>query len=165
MSHKLTPANLPEVKGTSYPAPHDTPCRERINQPLGLAAGLTQFGVNLTRLKPGVWTGQRHWHSSEDEFVWVLEGEVILETDEGCETFYAGDCAGFKAGVPNAHHFRNEGARDAVLLTVGTRSAEDACFYPDVDLEARPGRYTKGTAAFVHKNGSPFASPTDETSS
>ena len=159
MTHKLDLKAMPSFKGTSYPAPHDTPCRERINQPLGLAAGLTQFGVNLVRLKPGVWTGQRHWHSDEDEFVWVIEGEVVLETDEGCETFCAGECAGFKAGVANAHHFRNEGTKDAVLLTVGTRSSDDACYYPDVDLEARPGRYKIGPAAFVHKDGTPY----DET--
>lgn len=156
MSHKLNLATLPAIKGTGYPPPHDAPCRERINQPLGLAAGLSQFGVNLTRLKPGVWTGQRHWHSAEDEFVWVLEGEVILVTDEGREVFYAGDCAGFKAGVANAHHFRNEGTTDAVLLTIGTRSPDDACTYPDIDLAARPGRYTKGAGAFVHKDGTPY---------
>ncbi len=81
---------------------------------------------------------------------------MVLETDEGCETFHAGDCAGFKAGAPNAHHFRNESTTDAVLLTVGTRSTDDACFYPDIDLQARPGRYTKGPAAFVRKDGSPY---------
>ena len=159
MSHKIDPANVPAFTGTSYPAPHDAPCRERINQPLGLAAGITQFGVNLTRLKPGVWTGQRHWHSSEDEFVWVLEGEVTLETDDGAETLRVGECAGFKAGVPNAHHFRNEGSKDAVLLTIGTRAAEDSCYYPDIDLQAQPGRYTKGSAAFTHKDGTPFKGP------
>ena len=85
-----------------------------------------------------------------------MEGEVVLETDAGCETFYAGECAGFKAGVPNAHHFRNESKTDAVLLTIGTRTQEDACHYPDIDLAARPGRYTKGPAAFVHKDGTPY---------
>ena len=156
MTHKLDLNVIPSIKGTSYPAPHDGPCKERLNQPLGLAAGLTQFGVNLTRLKPGVWTGQRHWHSDEDEFVWVLEGEAVLVTDEGRETFRAGECAGFKAGVPNAHHFCNESSEDVVLLTVGTRSADDACTYPEVDLAANPGRYTIGPAAFVHKDGTPY---------
>ena len=72
----------------------------------------------------------------------MLEGEVTLETDDGAETLRVGECAGFKAGVPNAHHFRNEGSKDAVLLTVGTRAAEDSCYYPDIDLQAQPGRYT-----------------------
>ena len=157
MSHKLNLEKIPSFTGTTYPSPHDTPCRERINQPLGLAAGLTQFGVNLTRLKPGVWTGQRHWHSDEDEFVWVLEGEAVLVTDDGRETFRAGQCAGFKAGVANAHHFRNEGSQDVILLTIGTRSKDDACAYPDIDLQALPGRYSKGTDAFVHKDGSPYS--------
>ncbi len=156
MTHKLDLNSVPTFEGTSYPAPHDAPCKERLSQPLGLAAGLSQFGVNLTRLKPGVWTGQRHWHSDEDEFVWVLEGEVVLITDDGREVFHAGDCAGFRAGVPNAHHFCNEGTKDAVLLTIGTRSADDSCAYPDIDLAANPGRYSIGPAAFVHKDGTPY---------
>lgn len=156
MSHKLNLNSIPSVRGTLYPPPYDAPCRERINQPLGLAAGLSQFGVNLTRLKPGVWTGQRHWHSHEDEFVWVLEGEVVLETDYGQETFLTGECAGFKAGLPNAHHFRNESNKDAVLLTIGTRSLEDACTYPDIDLAAKPGRYMNGPDAFVHRDGTVY---------
>ena len=159
MPHKIDLENLPVRIGTGYPAPHDTPCKAREIQSPGDAAGLTQYGVNLVRLKPGVWTGQRHWHSHEDEFVWILEGEVILETNEGHETFKAGDCAGFAAGVPNAHHFRNEGDKDAVLLTIGTRSAEDQCKYPDIDLHANPGRYTKGPSAFVHKDGTPYHNP------
>jgi len=155
MSQKLDLDTMFIQKGTGYPPPHDTPCLAREIKPLGLAAGLTQFGVNLVRLKPGVWTGQRHWHSHEDEFVWVTEGEVILATNHGEEVFRAGDCIGFPAGQDNAHHFRNESNADAALLTVGTRSMEDECHYPDVDLFAKPGRYTD-TGAFVHKDGTPY---------
>ncbi|MEO9968455.1 MAG: cupin domain-containing protein [Hyphomonadaceae bacterium] len=155
MSQKLDLDAMFVYTGTSYPAPHDGPCRAREAKPLGLAAGLTQFGVNLVRLKPGVWTGQRHWHSDEDEFVWVTEGEVVLATDHGEEIFRAGDCIGFPAGKENAHHFKNQSERDAVLLTVGTRSMQDECRYPDIDLFAKAGRYGNPDV-FVHKDGSPY---------
>lgn len=157
MTHKIDLAALPVRIGTGYPPPHDGPCKARESKAIGLAGGLSQYGVNLVRLKPGVWTGQRHWHSDEDEFVWVVEGEAVLETDQGQEVFRAGDCVCFPAGVANAHHFRNESKADAVLLTVGTRSNTDECHYPDIDLAARPGRYATGPAAFVHKDGSPYS--------
>lgn len=143
--------------GTGYPPPHDGPCRERQNQPLGQAGGLTQYGVNLTRLRPGVWSSQRHWHSHEDEFVWVLEGEVVLSTDEGDEVLRAGDCAAFPAGIENGHHFRNESAADAVLLAVGTRSDEDACGYPDIDMVALAGSYANPGRTFAHRGGVPYS--------
>src|SRR5579862_5663257 len=85
--------------GSGYPAPYDEPCRQRQRLRLGDAAGLSQFGVNILRLPPGVWSSQRHWHSAEDEFVYVLEGEVVLVSDGGEEVLRAGECAGFKAGV------------------------------------------------------------------
>src|SRR5690348_6647438 len=88
--------------GSGYPAPYDEPCRQRKRLRLGDVAALTQFGVNLLRLPPGVWSSQRHWHTAEDEFVYVLEGEVVLVTDDGEEVLRAGDCAGFKAGDSNA---------------------------------------------------------------
>ena len=155
MTHKLDLKARPTLKGTGYPPPHDTPCKERLNQPLGLAAGLTQFGVNLTRLKPGVWSSQRHWHSEEDEFVWVLEGEAVLVTEDSRETFRAGECVGFIKGVENGHHFINESEIDAVLLTIGGRSNEDTCHYPDIDLQLKPGRYS-ALSTFVHKDGTPY---------
>src|SRR6185437_9167066 len=111
--------------GTSYPAPHDAPCRARDRRRLGDAAGLTQFGVNLLRLAPGVWSSQRHWHSAEDEFAWVLQGEVVLVEDEGETILRAGDCAGWKAGAPNGHCLQNRSAADAVVLEVGTRLETD----------------------------------------
>jgi len=120
--------------GTSYPAPHDAPCRERERRRLGDAAGLTQFGVNLLRLAPGVWSSQRHWHSAEDEFAWVLQGEVVLVEDEGETILRAGDCAGWKAGAPNGHCLQNRSAADAVVLEVGTRLETDRCTYPDIGM-------------------------------
>lgn len=117
---------------------------------LGDVAGLTQFGVNLLRLPPGVWSSQRHWHSREDEFVWVLEGEVVLITDRGEELLRAGDCAGFKAGVADGHHLQNRSNREALLLEVGTRCpAEDDVDYPDIDLRW-------GTQGQLHKDGSKY---------
>ena len=140
------------VIGSSYPAPYDEPCRERKRSRLGDAAGLTQFGVNLLRLAPGVWSSQRHWHSAEDEFVYVLEGEVVLVTDAGEEVLRAGDCAGFKAGERDGHQLQNRTGREAVLLEVGARNPDrDAVDYPDIDLTI-----AAGTRRFAHKDGTPY---------
>ena len=93
---RIDPATVPVVRGSKYPPPFDEPCRARENRQLGVAAGLTHFGVNLTRLPPGTWSSQRHWHAREDEFVYVLSGEVVLVDDAGETPLRAGDCAGFK---------------------------------------------------------------------
>lgn len=149
---KVDIAAAPARVGSGYPAPYDEPCRERRRQRLGDAAGLTQFGVNLLRLPPGSWSSQRHWHSAEDEFVYVLEGEVVLVSDAGEELLRKGDCAGFKAGDPDGHQLQNRGASTAVLLEVGARDPErDAVDYPDIDLAIRPG-----SPRFVHKDGKPY---------
>jgi uncharacterized cupin superfamily protein len=152
MGKRIEPTKLPVSTGSGYPAPFDAPCAERTRSRLGDAAGLTDFGVNLLRLSPGTWSSQRHWHSAEDEFVYVLEGEVVLVTDGGEEILKAGDCAGFKAGHPDGHHLQNRSAREAVILEVGARRrGEDACEYPDIDL-----RIPAGAAAFVRKDGTPY---------
>lgn len=131
----------PTRVGTGYPSPHDTPCLGRRRWMLGDAAGLTQFGVNLLRLPPGQWSSQRHWHTAEDEFVFVVEGEVVLVTNEGEQVLKAGDCAGFKAGDGDGHHLQNRSDREAVLLEVGGRNPEaDAVDYPDIDLVLPVGR-------------------------
>jgi uncharacterized cupin superfamily protein len=118
---------------------------------LGDAAGLTQFGVNLLHLPPSAWSSQRHWHSAEDEFVWVLEGEVVLVTEDGEEILRAGDCAGFKAGDPNGHHLQNRSNQPALILEVGSRRPdEDVAEYPDIDL-----RYSTA-AGDMHKDGTPY---------
>lgn len=123
--------------GTSYPPPFDEPCLKRERRQLGDAGGLTQFGVNLLRLPPGEWSSQRHWHSHEDEFLWVLEGEVVLVTDAGEEVLRSGDCAAFKAGMADGHHLQNRSDRDAVVLEVGSRDGDrDVCDYPDIDMLA-----------------------------
>jgi len=159
---KIDPSAVPVITVTGYPPPHDAPCRARKYQFLGLAGGLSQFGVNLVRLKPGVWSGQRHWHTHEDEFVWVLEGQATLVTDEGAVQMGPGDCAAFPAGDENGHHFQNDGPDDALLLTIGTRSDEDGCRYPDIDMVAHPGRYKNPGRSFTRRDGSPVA-PDDPT--
>jgi len=126
MAKRIDITKLPIITGSGYPTPFDLPCATRARQRLGDAAGLTDFGVNLMRLPPGAWSSQRHWHSAEDEFVFIVDGEVVLVTDTGEELLRPGDCAGFKAGVKDGHHLQNRSARDAVLLEVGTRRvAED----------------------------------------
>ncbi|MES2472570.1 MAG: cupin domain-containing protein, partial [Pseudomonadota bacterium] len=125
MPKRIDISAVPLHAGTFYPPPYDTPCRAREKHKLGDAAGLTQFGVNLLRLKPGVWSSQRHWHRTQDEFVYVLEGEVVLVTDSGEEVLKAGDCAGFKCGEEEGHHLQNRSTRDALVLEVGTRNDTD----------------------------------------
>ena len=135
--------------GTAYPAPFDAPCLERTRRQLGDAAGLTDFGVNLLRLPPGTWSSQRHWHTVEDEFVYVLEGELTLVTDAGEEILRGGDCAGFKAGVRDGHHLQNRTDKDAVAIEIGSRKAEDEGEYSDIDMRFGPD-------GFFHKDGKPY---------
>src|ERR1035437_5580354 len=138
MARKIDQDSAPTRFGTGYPPPSDAPCLGRKRWKLGDAAGLTQFGVNLLRLPPGQWSSQRHWHTAEDEFLFVLEGEVVLVTDAGEEVLRAGDCAGFKAGEPDGHHVQNRSGAEAVLLEMGSRRpAEDGAEYSDIDLRVR----------------------------
>jgi uncharacterized cupin superfamily protein len=151
MSARIDIKAVPVVKGSGYPSPFDAACVSRLRQRLGDAVGLSDFGVNLLRLPPGCWSSQRHWHSSEDEFLYVLEGDVVLVTDAGAEILRAGDCAGFKAGVRNGHHLQNRGDREVVLLEVGSRRMDDECEYPDIDLKS-----LKNDAGYAHVDGTPY---------
>jgi uncharacterized cupin superfamily protein len=138
---------------TVYPAVFQHVVRGREKTVLGDMAGLTQFGVNLTRLRPGAASALRHWHHNEDEFVYVLEGELVLIEDGGEVLLKAGDAAGFKAGVPNGHHLINRTDRDATYLEIGTRAPSDRAQYPDVDLDlVRHG----GKMLLTHKSGEPY---------
>jgi len=151
MSKRIDPATAPVLTGTTYPPPYDEPCRARQRMRLGDAAGLTQFGVNLLRLKPGTWSAQRHWHAGEDEFIYVVSGEVVLVTDAGDEMLRAGDCAGFKAGDKNGHCLQNRSNAVATVLEVGTRVAGgDTAYYPECDMVAVPG----GT--YTRRDGTPY---------
>ena len=153
MSKKIDAAALTAIIGTLYPPPFDGPCLSRERTKLGDAAGLTQFGVNLLRLPSGSWSGQRHWHTKSDEFIFVLSGEVTLVTEDGAETLRAGDAAGFKAGCKDGHCLQNRSATAATVLEVGTGVAGDAGHYPDIDLfsppEGKPAIYTR-------KDGTPY---------
>src|ERR671927_1633196 len=113
MPKRIDAAALTPIVGRLCPPPFDEPCRARERTKLGDPAGLTQFGVNLLRLPPGAWSSQRHWHTTEDEFICVLSGEVTLVTDSGEEVLRAGDCAGFKANDPDGHCLQNRSERDA----------------------------------------------------
>ena len=139
--------------GSSYPAPFQSECATRLKRALGDAAGLTRFGVNLVHLNPGDWSAQRHWHSHEDEFVYVLEGEVTLVSDAGEQVLTAGMAAGFPAGVEDGHCLINRGSDVAVYLEVGARSPDDRVRYPDIDLlaEKHDGRYR-----FTDREGEPY---------
>jgi len=153
MNKRIEVAAVTPVTGTSYPAPFDQPCRMRSRQKLGDAAGLTQFGVSLLRLPPGVWSSQRHWHTGEDEFVYVLSGEVVLVSDGGEEILHAGDAAAFKAGDPNGHCLQNRSDSDARILEMGTRVSDDTVYYSDIDMVAPAGAKP---APFTRRDGTPY---------
>jgi uncharacterized cupin superfamily protein len=146
---KIDIDRAPIREGSRYPAPFHATGMDKFRRQLGLAGGLTQFGVNRLTLKPGVWSSQRHWHTREDEFTFVLEGEVVLVTDAGEEVLRAGDCAAFKAGDPDGHHLINRSDRDAVVLEIGSSIAGDEVDYPDIDLRA-------DDAGYSHKDGTPY---------
>jgi uncharacterized cupin superfamily protein len=152
---KIDIAKAEQGSGSRYPAPFDVPCKAREWLRLGDAAGLTQFGVNLVRLPPGTWSSQRHWHSHEDELVYVLEGEAVLVTDRGEETMRAGDCAGFKAGERDGHCLQNRSNADVVILTVGSRHPEDGGEYSDIDMIFTGNRYA-GKGSYRKKDGTPY---------
>ena len=137
-------------EGSRYPKPFDEPCGNKIRRRLGAAAGLTQFGVNLLELPPGAWSSQRHWHANVDEFVYVVQGPVVLVSDAGETVLDTGDCAGFKAGDPDGHHLINRGGKIALVLEVGTAGpASMYAEYSDIDMKVTPDGYAR-------KDGTPY---------
>jgi uncharacterized cupin superfamily protein len=145
---KIDLSAVPVQTDCNYPPPFDSPCRDQSTQRLARYAGLSQFGVNLTVIEPGAWSSQRHWHSHEDEIVWVLEGELTLVTDAGEESLRAGDCAAFKRGDADGHHLVNKSGRPAKVLEIGNSDPQDRCVYPDIDMVAEPG-----VAGYSHRDG------------
>jgi uncharacterized cupin superfamily protein len=149
---RIDPDAAPRRLGSGYPAPFDAPCRQRLRRRLGDAGGLTQFGVNHLTLPPGAWSSQRHWHSCEDEFVYILSGEVVLVTDAGDEVLKRGDCAAFGAGAPDGHHLINRSDAPATLLEVGSRDPmRDRTVYSDIDMIAEPAE-----EGYRHRDGAPY---------
>jgi uncharacterized cupin superfamily protein len=150
---KIDTAKLPVDARSTYPEPFRGVVAGRERKRLGDAVGLDQVGVNLTRLKPGAASSLRHWHETEDEFVYIIEGEVVLIEDGGETVLRPGDAPGFKANTPNGHHLVNKSSRDAIFLEIGTRSKRERAEYSDVDMmvigDENNERYT-------HKNGEPY---------
>lgn len=148
------PMRVEGRRSTIYPAEFAGPYDKRLKRALTGLLGLTQFGVNLTTIEPGGRSAERHWHQSEDEFVYVLAGELVLVTKDGEVVLKRGMAAGFPAGDRNGHHLLNRTTEPAHYLEVGTRANTDDVEYPDIDLKAekRDGKYR-----FLHKDGTPYA--------
>jgi uncharacterized cupin superfamily protein len=150
----LDPANLVPRTDSGYPEPFRSRVLPREKRALGDAVGLTKIGINLTTLSPGKESAMRHFHTLEDEFVFVLEGEVVLRSDGGEQLLTAGMCAGFPAGVSDGHQLVNRSDRPARYLEISNRDREDSAEYPDVDMAYR--KLPDGRATFTHKDGTPY---------
>ena len=144
----------PRAQASNYPEPYAARMAGRQKRALGDYFGLTNFGVNLTRLAPGAVSALRHAHCAQDEFVYVLQGCATLLSDRGEIDLLAGMCAGFKAGSGDAHQLINRSADDVLYMEVGDRSAGDSVVYPDDDIQASTD--ATGARRFVHKDGTPY---------
>jgi uncharacterized cupin superfamily protein len=147
----INPENIPEKTSSNYPDQFQSLVAGRFRKRLGDAAGLKNFGVNLTKLTPGSCSALRHWHTKQDEFIYVLEGELTLVTNDGEQTLTSGMAAGFPAGVADGHHLINRSNSEAVYLEIGDRTPDDEVGYPDVDLVAK---LSSNGLVFTHKDGS-----------
>ena len=147
---KIDLSTVPAQVGSNYPRPFDAPCNGQSCQRLARSAGLTLFGVNLTVIEQGAWSSQRHWHSHEDEFVWVLDGELTLVTDSGEEILRAGDCVAFRRGDADGHHLINKSGRPAKVLEIGNSDPQDRCIYSDIDMVA------ENVSGYTHRDGTPY---------
>lgn len=150
----LDPTLLPPRCSSSYPEPFRSRVLPREKRALGDALGLTKIGVNLTTLPPGKESSMRHFHTLEDELVFVLEGEVVLRTDEGEQVLTAGMCAGFAAGGRDGHQLVNRSDRPARYLEISNREPDDGAEYPDDDLAYR--KAPDGGPVFSRKDGTSY---------
>ncbi len=142
-----------ERRGTIYPEEFKAGFDGRVKRSLSNAVGLTQFGVNHVVIEPGCISSQRHWHLNEDEFVLVVDGEVILETNAGETVLTPGMAVGFPAGKPDGHRIINKSDKPAILFEVGTRSVDEEVTYPDIDMLAKR---EDGVTKFTRKDGTPY---------
>jgi uncharacterized cupin superfamily protein len=153
----LDPTTLAPRISSGYPEPYRSRVLPREKRALGDPLGLTKIGINHTTLPPGKESSMRHWHTHEDEFIFMLSGEVVVKTDAGEQILGAGMCAGFPASADgksgDGHHLINRGTEPAVYLEISNRDKADQAFYPDVDL-----RFNGDSAAvkFTRKDGSEF---------
>ena len=131
----LDPVTVEAISRTGYPEPYRSRVLPREVRQLGDALGLTRIGVNLACLQPGKESSMRHWHTHEDEFVWVVEGELVLRTDAGEQLLVAGTCAGFAAGSSDGHQLINRSAAPATYLVISNRDPADTAYYPDADVD------------------------------
>lgn len=141
-------------RGTTYPATFRKEVENRSKRVLGEHFGLTKYGVNFVELEAGAWSAQRHWHTHEDEFIYVLTGELVVVTEQGEQTLTPGMFAGFPAGKADGHHLINRGSAAAAYLEIGDRNALDEVYYPDIDLELRPDG--EGGHEFSRRDGSRY---------
>jgi uncharacterized cupin superfamily protein len=141
------------TKPSNYPEPFASRMTGRLKKPLGDLFGLVNFGVNLTTLAPGAASALRHAHSRQDEFIYILQGQPTLHTDEGLTKLSPGMCAGFAHGTGNGHRLLNETTEEVVYLEVGDRTPGDEGSYPDDDLRAE---LVDGKWRFTHKDGTPY---------
>jgi uncharacterized cupin superfamily protein len=144
-------SRVPRRIGSGYPDAFAAPCAERVRQRLGDAGGLTDFGVNLTQVPPGGWSSQRHWHSHEDEFVFVVAGELVLVEDSGETPLKAGEAATFPKGSGNGHHLINRSDQPALYLEIGSRHPDDLTTCSDIDMMS-----ANADGRFVRKDGTSY---------
>lgn len=150
----IDPREVQGKVGTTYPRPFREEFAARTKRALGDLFGLKNFGVNLVDLEPGSWSSQRHWHTHEDEFVYVVSGELTLVTDEGEQSLTPGMVVGFPAGRADGHHLLNKSDSVATYLEIGDRIPEDECYYPDIDMQLVSDG--KGGRVFTHRDGRPY---------
>lgn len=151
----LDPRTLEPICHSNYPEPYRSRVLPRERRRLGAALGLTKLGINQTTLPPGKESSMRHYHTHEDEFVFVLEGEVVLRTDEGEQLLTAGMCAGFPAGSTNGHQLINRSNAPAVYLEISNRDPNDRAYYVDPDVDMA-WTHTPEGARITHRDGSPY---------
>lgn len=151
---KVNLSTVPIETGSTYPEAFQAAVAGRSRQRVGKSAGLKNFGVNLTTLQPGAQSALRHWHSAQDEFIYVVQGEVVLVTNGGEQILLPGDMAGFASGTPNGHHLINRSNAPAIYLEIGDRSMPDRAEYPDKDLVCVP--LPDGRRRFEHKDGTAY---------
>ena len=147
---KIDLNSIPQTNRTGYPPVYAAEVQGRLYRRLGPASGLVDFGVSHVVLKPGAWSGQRHWHEGEDEFLVMISGKAVLVDDSGRTPLGPGDCVAYPKGDANGHCVINESSEDVVYVVVGRMATTD-CHYPDIDmhLDGASGRFTR-------KDGTPY---------